>query len=235
MDADTKRDLNLGREHYESGSFAEAEPLLRAVVAKQGGFADVHNMLGVIRYQRGDALEAAKFFERAVELNPRYNEAALNLAVAYNELGRYEEARERYDQASRGGTSTPAGADDLDDFVRGKIANLHGRLADAYLAVGLVSPAIDQLRLALGLCPHFADLHAKLGASLREAGMLDEALAELERACNDHPTYARAQIERGAALYAAKRLDEARAAWERALEIDPQSRTVKAYLSMVGD
>lgn len=44
------------------------------------------NTSGVIRFQQGDYLEAAEFFEHAVSLSPHYYDALFNLRDTYQEL-----------------------------------------------------------------------------------------------------------------------------------------------------
>ena len=64
---------------------------------KLGGietFADVHNMMGVIHHDRGRLEEARDAFRKALTINPKYTEAALNLSVTCNDLGEYEQALE---------------------------------------------------------------------------------------------------------------------------------------------
>ena len=80
----------LARKLYEKENFPEAERLLEKLSTEAPFFADVFNKLGVIYHQRGAFGRASKAFEKALELNPHYTEAALNLAVTYNNLGRYE-------------------------------------------------------------------------------------------------------------------------------------------------
>ncbi len=55
-----------------------------------------YDMLGVIAHSRGDFAHAEQHFEKAVGLNPNYTEAQLNLMVTYNDLGKYDSAREIY-------------------------------------------------------------------------------------------------------------------------------------------
>jgi tetratricopeptide (TPR) repeat protein len=233
MDPKIRQDLAFGREHYDAGEYEEAYPHLLRVLEAHGGFADVHNMLGVIAYQRGKTDEAALRFEKAVQLNPRYNEAVLNLSVALNELGRYEEAKAHYAKITDGGEPSPGSVDELDDFVRGKIANLHAKVAEAYQSVGLYDPAIGELRQALELCPDFADLRARLGTALCDAGQLDDAIAELESVRERAPDYAGGHIKLGLAYWRAGRKDDAKAEWEKSAELDPDNKSSRAYLAMI--
>src|SRR5580704_8802811 len=96
MDEHTKQLLLLGREHYQKREFEQAEGLLRQVLEGDDRLADVHNMLGVICHARGNFVQAEHHFERSLEINPNYTEAALNLAVTYNDRGKYEAARQIY-------------------------------------------------------------------------------------------------------------------------------------------
>jgi tetratricopeptide (TPR) repeat protein len=233
MDADIKHNLTVGREFYAAGDYAKAEPHLLDVLKHHDGFADVHNMIGVIRYQRGQVEVARASFERALEINPRYNDAALNLAVAYNELGRYDEAKAVYTRAAGGDEKDPAQIEKLDSFVRGKIANLHSDLGQAYAAVGLLDRAATEYRKALDLCPTFVDIRVRLGTTMRDAGDVDGAIEELTAVRDTAPDYLPGRINLGVTLWQSKRVDEAKAEWEFVLQKDPDNRSAKLYLAMV--
>src|SRR6185295_18948651 len=135
MNERVKQLLVLGREHYGKREFEKAEQMLRMVLEEEDRYADVHDMLGVIAHSRGNFLVAERHFERALEINPSYTEAALNLAVTYNDRGKYEKAREVYGRIKVGPTGTANG---LDPFARGKIANMHADIAQAYHDAGLL-------------------------------------------------------------------------------------------------
>src|SRR6476660_10142041 len=96
MNERLKQLLVLGREHYTKREFEQAEQMLRMVLAEEDRYADVHDMLGVIAHSRGNFLVAERHFERALEINPAYTEAALNLAVTYNDRGKYDAAKQVY-------------------------------------------------------------------------------------------------------------------------------------------
>lgn len=232
MEHDIKQHLHDAREFYDSGEYAKAELHLLEVMRHHDGFADVHNMLGFIRFQRGEPELARRSFEKALELNPRYTEAALNLSVCYNELGRYQDAKEVYSRASTGVSREPSSMEKLDGFIRGKIANLHADVAVAYTAAGMVRMAIREYRQALELAPTFVDIRLKLANSLRDAGDLDEALDELTALKDQRPDYVAARVSLGLTYWKQGQLDRARDEWQAALDQDPDNASARLYLKM---
>jgi tetratricopeptide (TPR) repeat protein len=228
MDERTKELLILGREHYHKGEYDRAEHVLSQVLEKSDRFADVHNMLGFILHTRGDLVAAERHFERAVELNPGYTEALLNLAVTYNDLQKYEASRAVYARIKKVEGQTGV----LDPFARGKIANMHADLAQAYLDAGGREEAIIELKKAVGLCPTFADLWAKLGSIYRDMGDLAFAKEAYETAVRVAPRYAQAHILLGVTLLSMGSVDEAIAQWNLVLSLEPENKSAKMYLRM---
>jgi tetratricopeptide (TPR) repeat protein len=230
MDERLKQLLVLGREHYDRREYDRAERVLRQVLGLTDRFADVYNMLAVICHDRGDFTAAEGYFERALELNPNYTEALLNLAVTYNDLGKYEAARKIYARLHGAGRGQEG---DLDPFVRGKLANMHADLAQAYADASCRGEAIEQLRKAVELCPAFADLQTKLGNLYRDDGNLASARRCYEAARTANPRYAPARVLLGVTLFSLGAVDEAAVEWHEALTIDPDNRPAKMYLRMV--
>jgi len=229
MDDHLKQLLLLGREHYQKREFDKAEYLLKQVVEQTDRFADVFDMLGVMAHSRGDFAQAERNFETAVRLNPNYTEAQLNLMVTYNDLGKYDAAREIYGRIRSRGAAGGLG----DPFAKGKIANMHAELSQAYQDVGMTPDAIAELEKAVRLCPQFADLRTRLGTLLRETGDLPRARAEYEAAVAARPSYVVAHIQLGVTLLAVGEPDAAEASWKRALEIDGENPHAKMYLRML--
>jgi tetratricopeptide (TPR) repeat protein len=230
MDERLKQLLLLGREHYGKREFDKAEPMLREVLENSDRFADVHDMLGVIAHFRGNFIAAERHFERALLINPQYTEAALNLAVTYNDRGKYEAARQVYSRIK----GTPGGSLlGLDPFARGKIANMHAEVGQAYADAGLAREAIAEYEKAVGLCPQFADLRTKLGTLLREVNDLPRAREQYEAAVNARPSYVPARIQLGVTLLSLGESAAAGEQWRKALEIEPDNVRAKMYLRMV--
>ena len=230
MNERVKQLLVLGREHYAKREFEKAEQMLRMVLEEEDRYADVHDMLGVIAHSRGNFLVAERHFERALELNPAYTEAALNLAVTYNDRGKYEKAREVYSRIKVGPHGTPQG---LDPFARGKLANMHADLAQAYHDAGLPREAIREYERATSLCPQFADLHVKLGTVLREVNDLAAARVHYEAALQAKPNYVPALLQLGVTLLALGEASAAEEHWREVIAVEPENSQAKMYLRML--
>jgi tetratricopeptide (TPR) repeat protein len=230
MNERVKQLLVLGREHYGKREFEKAEQMLRMVLEEEDRYADVHDMLGVIAHSRGNFLVAERHFERALEINPAYTEAALNLAVTYNDRGKYEKAREVYSRIKVGPAGTTAG---LDPFARGKLANMHAEIAQAYHDAGLIREAVREYEKAVGLCPHFADLQTKLGTLLRELNDLVSARKAYEAAIQAKPNYVPARLQLGVTLLSLGEPSAAEEHWKHVIALEPENSQAKMYLRML--
>lgn len=229
MDEKLKQAIALGREHYEKREYEKADRYLLQVVQGPHRFADIHNMRGVILHDRGELEAARDSFKRAIEINPAYTEAALNLAVTYNDLGQYDLAQEVYGTVVRRDGS---GQQQQDGFAMGKIANLHAGVAEAYLEIGMLSEAVQEYRAAIRLCPKFADLRVKLAEVYQTMGDHSAARYELAEAVSVRPDYGPARVALGVLLLVSGQRPEAIRVWQEALERDPTNKSAEMYLRM---
>jgi tetratricopeptide (TPR) repeat protein len=235
MDDQVRELVALGKEQFLRGDYSLAAGNLEQVVARGQHYPDVHHTLGCIYHELGEFEAAERAFSKALELNPGYVEAALNLAIVCNDLGQYERAQEVYARAlesSRRQPPEPQGAPPLDAYSKGKLANLHAAVADGYSSVKRPAEAAEEYRRALSLSPGFVDLRLKLAHALRDAGQPAEALAEYQAAAGSAPAYLPARVALGAALHASGRLDEAGREWAEVLKQDPAHRTASMYLKL---
>jgi tetratricopeptide (TPR) repeat protein len=231
MDDRIKELLRLGRDAYRKKEYSRAESYLVEVLEQHENFADLHNMLGIIYHDRGLFSKAQQHFERALTINPGYTEAALNLAVTCNDLGRYEDAKRIYAQALQRSQPAPG---EMDPFVKGKVANMYADIGEVYQTSGLFADAAAEFRKALALAPGFVDIRLKLALALRDAGSPEETLAELERILQDRPAYVQARVYLGVTLHALGRMAEVVVQWREVLRLEPGNRSCQMYLKFLG-
>ena len=229
MDDHLKQLLLLGREHYQKREFDKAEYLLKQVVQQTDRFADVFDMLGVIAHAQGDFAQAEEYFEKAVSLNPNYTEAQLNLMVTYNDLGKYDSAREIY---SRIRGRAAGGDGPADPFAMGKIANMHAEISQAYQDAGMVPEAVMELERAVALCPTFADLRTRLAQLYRDTGHKDRAREQLEIVKQHSPSYVPALVLLGVAHLSEGNFEAAIAEFEAVLSVDAGHKSAQMYLKI---
>lgn len=215
---------------FEAGRYPEAEDLyLKLIEAGASGYADIYNRLGLITAFQGQIETAAEWFLKAVQANPRYTEACLNLAVTCADLSRYDDAQLAYNDAVRLVKETGR---TTDFYVRGRLANEHAALGDRYTSMGLYDEALDEYRRALRLCPTFPDIVTKVGMILREQGAYDEAIRVFLRAKEISPGYVLATIHLGITYYMSGFPDLAREEWESIVDDGLTSDHASVYLAL---
>jgi len=230
VDTNFQTMYDKARSLYDEGNHDQAERLyLQILKTNPKGYADVFNKLGLIQHRKGKLNKAADFFEKALSLNPKYTEASLNLAVTYNDLGRFDDANRVFSKAA---SVVKAETTALDPFIQGKLADNHGKLGDLYFDLALYEDALEEYRKALKLCPNFVDIITKIGITLREQRAFDQAIQMLMKAKQINPKYILAYIHLGVTYYMKGFLDLAMEEWEAAQRIDPSRREVQVYLAL---
>jgi Flp pilus assembly protein TadD len=133
---------------------------------------------GRLDYDDGQYATAVKSLQRAVELDPRSMKAYDNLGLCYEALGRFDEARQSWEEAIRLNGEQPV------------------RSPWPALNLGLLLTRLDRLdeaerhfRESLASDPRFPQARYQLGITLEKKGRLPEATAELEEAARLDPAY----------------------------------------------
>lgn len=156
--------LDAANAHFDRAEYPLAQPYYEKLVQQGLRYPDVFNRLGVIYHLGGRLPEARWCFQQALELNSGYLEAALNLTVTCNELGEYGSGIRTLQRAQRHSDTSN------DAYRRGKVANLHRALAQAYLDLDRPEDAMHEYGRALRLCPGFHDIRLELAKLLRLRG-----------------------------------------------------------------
>lgn len=225
----TQEFVELGKKCFENRDYPNAERYLRKVLESNNRFADIHNLLGVVCHLEGKFESAIASFEEALKINPNYTEALLHLAVLYNDLGRFAEAKKLYTRLKK---KTDGKTRDIEPVLKGKLSNMHAQLGDTYRSIGLYPQAAEEYRKALDLNPTYADIRTKLGAALREMGKHADSAKELKRVLQAAPGYLLARVQLGITCYAMGKGADAKKEWEAVLKKDPANESAKTYLKL---
>jgi TolB-like protein/DNA-binding winged helix-turn-helix (wHTH) protein/Flp pilus assembly protein TadD len=114
-----------------------------------------------------DWAQAAKGFQRAIELNPSYSTAYQRYSLYLMAMGRTQESLIQINHAR-----------ELDPLSISVNFSLGWRLYMAHQ----YDQAIEQLRNTIELEPHFAVAHVILGQAYEQKGLHDQAITELQNA-----------------------------------------------------
>ncbi len=226
---DLQRDISHARDLFNARQYDRAEELFVKIL-KKNKLADVYNYLGLVYSDRGKFNFAEMAFKQALKINPAYMEAAMNLAVLYNNLGERKKSKAIYEQMKKYGRR---GRGAMDPLLMSKIANLHADVGTLYQGVGHYKEACEEYSKAVDLCPHFIDIQTKLATCLRENGDSKKSLKVFEKQKSNAKKYAPFWIAYGVAHYALGKNASAKKAWQKALDIEPRNKTAKAYLELV--
>ena len=127
---------------------------------------EVYGLLGIIASKRGSLREAESNLLRSIRLDPMRGYYA-DLGAHYLQMGRYDEAKEKIEQAVKNNPD--------DAYARLQLGNL-------YLLTEKAKEAIQEFRSAAAMDPMNPDSHKSLALALMEGGSLVEAETVLRKA-----------------------------------------------------
>jgi tetratricopeptide (TPR) repeat protein len=129
--------------------------------------------------------KAVDAFQLAVKLDPDLAEAQFRLGLAYDAVGKEQEAEEAYKKA----------IEKYKKYVEAnnKDAEAHYNMGQAYAGLHLHSEAVREYRQATHLKDDDADMFYDLGTSLMKLAQYDEAAAAFSRSLEIDPENYRAE------------------------------------------
>jgi Flp pilus assembly protein TadD len=198
---------------FQAGRYAEAEPILRAVVAKQPKLDPAWNLLGGVLAALHDAAGAERAYRRAIQLRPEAAEPYFNLGMTLDALRRTEEAAACYRRAVA---------------LRPAFVEALNNLGNALAALGDAAGARDAYAAVLAQDAENADANTNLGLVLQDEGDPDAAEALYAKALRKRPDHPDALTNLGYLLEERGEREDAKALYRRALEVNPDA-TRAAY------
>ena len=208
-------------------------PSLPAALAASTQVVELNNE-GVKALNAGNFQLAITKFEQALKLDPSYQLAKENLAIAYNNYGLQlqnnpKEAIKQFHKAlylNPNNATTLQNLEGIITLMRKNPKSFKDRveLADQARLAGDFQGAIIEYKEALRLKDD-ANIHMKLGDVFRVRDEVDKAIEEYKAATRTGDT-AELQVKLGQAYQAKKDLPNAIAAYGRALQLKPDDTEV---------
>lgn len=193
---------------FRDQDYAGTEAACRAVLAADAAQPDAWHLLGLALLHQNSATASIDAFERAIEQAPTFAAFHINIASAFSEAGRLDDAV----AALRRGVT-------LDDAQ----PDGHFNLGNTLLALGLFDEAAAAFEKTLALAPHHAAARNNLGHVLRLQGKLEAAIGQFRLATDADDRYAPAWINLCGALLETGQTAPAIEAGRRATVADPDN------------
>lgn len=206
--------------------FSSAEELLRSAIEEFGPLANLLNLMGLCSHRQSKFPEAIEYFEKAKVANPRFIEAALNLAVTLSDLGFYDASQKVYLELQ----ALYADGQTLPELVLGRLANLHNKTAYGYEQAGLYDQAVQEYAKALEVYPDMPDIRLRLAKVYLRMHAYHQSREQLMLLLDANPTHPECLNLLGTVAFRMGDWDAAQTFWQKTQNINPNDRASRTYL-----
>lgn len=214
--------------YLDVSKFSAAENILTQAIKEHGNLANLHNLLAVTYHKQSKFLLAIKCFNEALQTNPRFIEAALNLSIVYCDLGLYDLGISAYNQANaliQHSEKSP-----LPTLFLGRLANMHSSTASYYELAGLDSEAQKEYEKALNIYPHMPDIILKLAKLEYNSRAFQKAKTRLFELTNNFAPSSQAFNLLGLIFYNEGDYSRAHSFWTKSQELDSDDRVSRTLI-----
>ena len=224
---DSREILDLAREHFIEGRYSEAETLLQQALLQNGRNPEIFQMLATIYYDKGKFNKAVKTFKRALEIDPTYTDASVGLSIILNDIGRYEEGREVFNEAQ---AILDRNKKKEDPFVDDMIGKKHDELGDLYFDNERYEEALEQFYKAKNLVDEKTPISLKIVKCYQELGNRQRAQKELISIIEEYPHFLEGRLMLGKMYLQEGRTINAVEMWESVILRDPDNSEARRLL-----
>jgi len=203
---------------WQRGELADAERLLRGMLATDPAQHDARHLLGLVCHQQGRNVEALQLVGAVLERAPRSAELLGNYGLILAALARHQEALACFEEALA--------------LSANNLAALRYR-ASALKRLQRFEEALSAYEKVLALYPDDIDALNECGGLLGWLNRPAEAVACYDRALAVAPRVPELHINKGTALVALNRHAEALQSFAAAVAIDPQRAEAHYNQSLV--
>lgn len=219
--------LASARESFRENKYSLAEPILNQLILKNAKSPEVFHMLGTIYYDQGKFNKAIRAFRRALELEPTFTDASVGLSIILNDIGKYDEGRQVFDEARDLLNDQTA---QEDPYINEKFSIKHDELGEMYFHHTRFKEALEQYYKALALSNRKPELTMKIAECYVRLQEGEKATRELRGLIKDYPGFLGARIRLGRILYDGGDVRGAIEQWEATTQRDPNHAEAQRLL-----
>ena len=188
-----------------------------------------YHLLGTTYYLHNNLMKSIECFKTALTIDPKHTDSAISLSIIYNDIGKYEEAKNIYQIANKSLQLKSEGSDLLLDR---KFALKHIEIGDLYFKYHRYDDALEDYSRAARLDPQQLDIRIKMAKVYAKKGFTTRAIQELQQLIHQNPDFIEAKVHLGLMYFSQGNVIDAELEWNRALNIDPSNVEIQTYLSM---
>ncbi len=195
-------------EIFKRNEFSDAKKLALKLEKKYKKNVVIYKILGTIESQAGNYLDALKYFEKALDLDPSSYENLNNVGNALDDNGNYKEAIHYFKEALK---------------IKPKNIHVMNNLGNALNSFGKPEEAVGYYKKALKINPKFYQTYNNLGNALKKIGLLSDAIKSYQKSISIQSDYSKAHNNLGVAYMENADLADSFKSYKRALEINPKN------------
>lgn len=190
---------------------------------------DLLQALGTALYFEGKVGRSIECFKQVLTINPKNTDAAISLSVMYNDIGKYDEARNIYQIANQSLQLKKPGTDFLLDR---KFSIKHFENAELYFKFHRYDEALEDYSKAALLDPQNLLIRIKIAKCYAKKGFTTRAIQELLQVTHENPDFIESRVQLGLMYFSQGNVIDAQIEWERVLRDAPENKEVLGYLEM---
>lgn len=244
--------ITTAQRYYRQGRIQDAAEICRQLVAGDPQHVDANNLLGIIEFRSGNVKTGLRHMQTVAEARPENVMVQCNLAQAFAQAGRLEDAVAVYrralalDPANRGALASLVmvlqqlgRADDSERICRDALRSQPNDVA-LLLSLGTVlamqgrhEAAIESLNKVLELEPGHPAAMANLANAMQETGRLGEALKLYRQVLSVNPRHLDALVNIGHVFSEKGDSDTALQSYQAAISVDPRCSDAHYYAGTI--
>jgi len=173
--------------------------------------ADDFFLKGFAAQMDGNQVKALEYYQKAIQLNPKFKGVYLNIGSMYLFTDKYEEAIKYYQKEIE---------------LNPKFAFAYNNIGIAYDKMGKYEEAIKYYQKAIEVNPEYAEACYNKGLTYNNIGKYDEAIKSFRKAIKLNPKYTEAYNNMGNAYIFIGKYEEAIQSYQKVIELNPNDASV---------